>query len=358
MSKAFDISKYAASITPPANGAERTLEVITREIQDAQRAGGEALLTIGRGLAEVKGRLEHGDWADWLSENFGYSVRTAQRLMKLSREWTNTTALSHLGAAKAFTLLALPPEERDSFMAENHIVDGEEKSVIDMTSRELDKAIRERNEALQAAEAARAEARTADESMAKMAQDMAALKEMHQSALAEAERASADLIAAQEELHALQDRPVDVAVQTVVDEEAVAAARREAVAQMQAKVDELTAAKAKADADLKRAGKELETARKQAAAHAEAVARAEKAEAELEEVRRQMTSVIEAQKQAKVPMGDEDVAMFKVLFDQVQQEVNKMHGLLMKVHGRDQASGEKLKKAVLALSDMVRRCAE
>ena len=191
-----------------------------------------------------------------------------------------------------------------------------------------------------------------------MAQDMAALKEMHQSALAEAERASADLIAAQEELHALQDRPVDVAVQTVVDEEAVAAARREAVAQMQAKVDELTAAKAKADADLKRAGKELETARKQAAAHAEAVARAEKAEAELEEVRRQMTSVIEAQKQAKVPMGDEDVAMFKVLFDQVQQEVNKMHGLLMKVHGRDQASGEKLKKAVLALSDMVRRCAE
>ena len=62
--------------------------------------------------------------------------------MRLAREWTNQTALSDLGATKALTLLALPPEERETFMAENHMVDGEEKTVIDMTSRELEKAIR------------------------------------------------------------------------------------------------------------------------------------------------------------------------------------------------------------------------
>ena len=40
-------------------------------------------------------------------------------------------------------LLALPPEEQERFMEENHVVDGEEKSVIDMTSRELEKAVKE-----------------------------------------------------------------------------------------------------------------------------------------------------------------------------------------------------------------------
>lgn len=38
--------------------------------------------------------------------------------MRLAREWTNRTALSDLGATKALTLLALPPEEREQFIAE------------------------------------------------------------------------------------------------------------------------------------------------------------------------------------------------------------------------------------------------
>ena len=102
--------------------------------------------------------LPHGEWLPWLTEQVEFSERTARNFMRLAREWTNRQALADLGAAKALTLLALPPEEREQFMAENHIVNGEEKTVIDMTSRELEKAVKERDEALRAAEEAKAAA--------------------------------------------------------------------------------------------------------------------------------------------------------------------------------------------------------
>ena len=44
----------------------RDIESITAEILAAKRAGGEAILTIGRGLIEAKGLLSHGEWLPWL----------------------------------------------------------------------------------------------------------------------------------------------------------------------------------------------------------------------------------------------------------------------------------------------------
>ena len=137
-----------SGVLAPKEG--RDIEVITREILDAKRRGGEAILTIGRCLTEAKQALPHGEWLPWLNERVEFSERTAQNFMRLAREWSNPQALADLGAAKALTLLALPAVERESFIAENHVVGGEEKTVIDMTSRELEKAIRERKEAQEA----------------------------------------------------------------------------------------------------------------------------------------------------------------------------------------------------------------
>ena len=235
MPKAFDISKYAATLNQSALAETRDIETITAEIIQLKHDAGHAIIGIGQRLIEAKAMLPHGEWLPWLEERVEYSERVAQKFMKLAREWSNPNTLSDLGASKALALLALPPEERETFMSENHLVDGEEKPVIDMTYKELEKAIRERDEALQAAEAAQADARSAEESRAKMEADMRALKEMHQSALEEAEQAAEDLLAAEKELEELRNRPVDVAVE--VDREAVEKARAEAVAGMQAKVD-------------------------------------------------------------------------------------------------------------------------
>ena len=276
--------------------------------------------------------LPRGEWLPWLTERVEFSERQAQRFMKLAQEWANPTALSDLGATKALALLALPPEERQKFLSENHIVDGEEKSVIDMTSRELEKAVKERDEALHAAEAARAAAETADQSRAKMEADMTALKQLHQAAQAGETQAREALAKAQAELKALREKPVEVAVE--VDQGALQEARREAETRMQAKVDKAAEAQKKAEEQRK------------------------KAEEELAAVRQQLEASRQTERQAAIS-GDKDLALFELLFSQGNEAVNKLHGLLLKVRGRgDIELAGKLQKALLALADVTRRCAE
>lgn len=357
MGKTFDITKFAASLEKPPVDSERNIETITAEIVQLKQDAGNAILAIGQRLNEAKAMLSDGEWLTWLAERVDFSPRTAQRFMRLAREWSDATALSYLGATKALTLLALPPEEREVFIAENHLVDGNEKAVVDMTSRELEKAIRERDEARKAMEAAQADARVLEESRAKMESDMAQMKALQEAARQDAEQAQADLRTAREELQALREKPVDVAVETVPDPEAVRQAREEAVREMQAKVD---AAEAKVNASDK-ARKDLEAKlkdlRKSADANAENLSRAEKAEAELADAQKQMEDLTKAGKQNALN-SDPELARFQVLFEQTQGQVNQLHGLLMKVRGRDEIAAGKLKNALLALSDAVRRCAE
>lgn len=327
---AFDISKYTEASREP--DAVRDIGTITTEILRLKQDAGNAILSIGQRLIEAKAMLPHGEWLPWLTEQVEFSERTARNFMRLAREWTNRQALADLGAAKALTLLVLPPEERERFMEENHVVDGEEKSVIDMTSRELEKAVKERDEALHAAEAARAAAETADQSRAKMEADMTALKQLHQAAQAGETQAREALAKARAELKALREKPVEVAVE--VDQKALQEARREAETRMQAKVDKAAEAQKKAEEQRK------------------------KAEEELAAVRQQLEAAQQTERQAAIS-GDKDLALFELLFSQGNEAVNKLHGLLLKVRGRgDIELAGKLQKALLALADVTRRCAE
>ncbi len=357
MGKTFDIAKFAASLEKPPADSERNIETITAEIVQLKQDAGNAILAIGDRLIEAKGKLSHGEWLTWLTEQVDFSERTAQNFMRLAREWSNPQALADLGATKALTLLALPPEERAAFIAEDHFVDGDKKAVVDMTSRELEKAIRERDEARKAMEAAQADARASEESRAKMESDMAALKALQEAAQRDAEQAQADLRTAREELQALREKPVDVAVETVPDPEAVRQAREEAIKEMQAKVDAAEAkvkASDKAQKDLEAKMKDL---RKSADANAENLSRAERAEAELADARKQLEDLAKAGKQEALN-SDPELARFQVLFEQTQGQVNQLRGLLLKIRGRDEIAAGKLKNALLALADAVRRCAE
>lgn len=218
-------------------------------------------------------------------------------------------------------------------MAENHIVGGEEKNVFDMTSRELDKAIRERKEALAAVEEAEAKAKNAEEARAKMETDMVMLKGLLDSAKAEAASATDESSRLARELEDLKAKPVDVAVMQV-DQEALDKARAEAVAGMQDKLDRAKKARDKANEKLYATEKELE----------ETKAKLEAAQSE---------------ERKAVIAGDKDLATFDLLFSQAQEQINKLHGMLLKVRGRgDTDLSGKLQKALLALSELTRRCAE
>lgn len=322
MSK-FDITAAFQQAARPQGAAERTIEAVTTELLDAKRRGGEAILTIGRCLMEAKEMLPHGEWLPWLNERVELSERTAQKFMKLAREWSNPNTLADLGASKALMLLALPPEEREAF-AEDH-------NVIDMSARQLEQAIRERDEARRAAEAARAEASAAEQTRAKMEADMAVANAALASAREEKKMADHEVERLAKKVLELKARPVEVAVETVVDQEAVEQARAEAEARLQAKLDKAQKAKDQAEARQKEADEALEALRAQMAAQA----RAEKKDA----------------------LGaDKDLAQFEVLFDQVQEIVNKMSGILLKVRGRDQDAAGRLARAMQALAEAVRRC--
>ena len=314
----------AQTMAKPVEG--RTIETITDEILDAKRTGGEAILTIGRCLIEAKDMLPHGEWLPWLNERVELSERTAQKFMKLAREWSNPNTLADLGASKALMLLALPEGEREQFV--------EDHNVIDMSARQLKEAIRERDEARKAAEAAKADASAAEQARAKMEADMAVVNASLAAAREEKQKADQEAARLENELAALKARPVEVAVETVVDPEAIEKAKAEAVAEIKAKLDKAREAKAKADEKRKQA------------------------EASVEILKKSLENMERNEKKAALS-SDKDVAQFEVLFNQGQELANKMRGLLLKARGReDQTAAQGMEKALTALAEAVRRCAE
>ena len=125
-------------------GEVRSITAITDEIIFYKNVGGQAVIEIGKRLIEAKAQLKHGEWLPWLSEKVEFSETSAQRFMQLAREYGNTSLVGDLGTSKALVLLALPASERENFASEKHVVNGEEKSVAEMSKRELEEAIRQR----------------------------------------------------------------------------------------------------------------------------------------------------------------------------------------------------------------------
>lgn len=307
----------AQTMAQPAE--ERTIEAITGDILEAQRKGGEAVLTIGRCLIEAKDMLRHGEWLPWLAEKVGYSEKTAQNFMRLAREFSNPQAIADLGATKALKLLALPADEREQFVSDHN--------VIDMTTRQLEAAIKERDEA-------RAHAQQAEQERSEAQQSAQKLQETLHDVLEDRSDAYQRLEKLTEELDELKARPVEVAVEAVVDQEAIDKAKDEARAEMQAKLDKAKEEAAKA----KRRQKEAEAA-------------AKLAESQFQDAER-------ARKNA-VLSADEDMAAFKVLFNQSQDNANKMRGILLKFRGRkDQTAAQGVEKALKALAEAIGRCTE
>lgn len=307
----------AQTMAPPAE--ERDIETITGEILDAKRAGGEAILTIGRCLIEAKNMLRHGEWLPWLSERVELSERTAQKFMKLAREWSNPNTLADLGASKALILLALPEGERDSFLEENN--------VIDMSARQLEQAIKERDEARAAAEHAAADQRAAEQARDKMAEDMRLLNARLSGAREEREQAMQAVSRLEAELADLKARPVEVAVETVVDQAAVDKARADAIAEMQAKLDK-------------------------------AQDKQKQAEAAVEVMKRSMEEQEKVAKKAAMS-GDVEMAQFDAFYGQVKEMGNKMNDLLIKARSReDKTVAYVMEKALRYLAEAFGGCAE
>ena len=386
LSEDFGLTIPAAPVEIKA--APRTVETVTLEIRTLQRQAQQIMLgyavEIGRRLEEVKAILPHGQWGDYLKNEVDYSQSTANNFMRIYREYGATQqslfggeaksqAFANLTYTKALRLLAIPnEEEREQFMAE-HDVEG-------MSNRELDKALKEREEALEAAAAAQKEAqglrREADRlreeltgqaqvykakltsaeieaKQAREAQEKAAAKAQRlQDALSEAntsaQAAEAEHAKMLQELEELRSRPAET------DTGAVEAARKAAIEEMTGKVEKAKEAKKKAD-----------TARKAAE---EALAAAQKELAELkakgpqireltpEEIQAMTAGEVEKAQAAttermqalekQLAQADPDTATFKVLFTSWQETYGKMMEALERIKATDGDKAERLWEAI------------
>lgn len=247
----------------PAPSEPRNIEIITAEIHVLKAQVGSGLVEIGSRLLEAKSQLSHGEWLPWLEEKAVFSVSQANRFMRLAKEYSNSSALTNLGASKALALLAFEPDEREAFAAESHVVNGEKKTVADMTSRELEQAIRERREALEAKEAAEADKRLAEQSRDKMSQEMVIANATMES-LRETETHLDGVIAdLRKELDDLRKQPTEIVGTAVPDAaaldtarqegaaEAAKAAKKEAEDRLKAKIEKAEKVKADAEAQVK-----------------------------------------------------------------------------------------------------------
>lgn len=132
---------------------ERTPHIIATEINSIKRQTQvimlQACIEIGRRLVEAKELVPHGEWSEWLEKTVDYSQRTASNFMRLYEEYgnsqaslfdfSNSQALAKLSYTQAVALLGIPSYEREQFI--------EEHDVESMSTRELQQAIKERDEA-------------------------------------------------------------------------------------------------------------------------------------------------------------------------------------------------------------------
>jgi hypothetical protein len=131
----------------------RTPNIIAVEINSIKEQTRKMLLfnsiEIGRRLVEAKEMIPHGEWGNWLEISVEYSQSTANNLMRIFEEYgsnqitffddnAKSQALGNLSYTQAVALLGIPADEREDFIQE-HDIDN-------MSTRELQQAVKEKQE--------------------------------------------------------------------------------------------------------------------------------------------------------------------------------------------------------------------
>lgn len=123
--------------------SKRPLSNIETEILLHSQKAAENFFTLGGALIEAKEIVEPGYWIEWLSKKVYISPREAQRYMQVARAYNDyATSVTPLGLTKAHILLKVPDDERKEFISKPHeVTNGQQKTVYDMTVKELKKVI-------------------------------------------------------------------------------------------------------------------------------------------------------------------------------------------------------------------------
>lgn len=349
------------------NEMTRPIEVITQEIQFYKGQACMSMVEIGKRLLEAKQCLPHGTWGAWLKDEVEFSERTAQNFMRIAKEYRNPQLISDIGnsASKAIMLLSMPAEEREEFVGEAHEINGEEKTVAEMTTKELQEVLKEldaeRKEKEQLKkqldlfedEAQRKQDEAVDAAYSQGEEQikrLSELKEQAEAAAREAEKKVAELQGEVSELQMQKEQTtlLDATELEKIRMEAEAEAKKKAEAALQKKLD-----KAKKEAE--KAKKEAKEAQAAIEAHEEAQKEAEETALALKE----RLKLVQEEADKKVRLaGNQEMAVFKVHFENVQMEFNEMMTCIDNLQEKEPEEAGKMRTAMKSLCQNIMQILE
>lgn len=321
--------------------AQRDIQTVTAEIRQLHRQAQCMVLgyaiEIGRKLVEAKAMLPYGQWGKWLKEEVEFSQSSAQNFMRIFEEYgakqvslfgdAESQTLGNLPYTHALKLLALPAEEREEFAQEHH--------VEDISSRELEKLLRERDEA-------QADAKSAKDALDEAAKIAEKADEARRDAEAAAERIAKELQEARGEASnakGLLERAKKDAETARKSAEASRAALKELRENPEVPQDIMEEMRRRIEKDAaEQAAANMEEAKRQAAEALEkAESRAALAAAQVENLQKRLSA------------ADPDTAVFRTWFTAVQEDFRRLEEAAGRVSEKDPEKGGKLAGAVRAL---------
>ena len=326
---------------------KRELKDVTRDIQIKTGQFLMDAIEIGRLLFEAKAMVEPGGWGKYVEEELPFSHSWANNYMRLYKElggeqlslFGNSQAIMNLTPTKALELLVLPEQEREEFM-ETHDVEA-------MSSRELKQAIKDLEEEKKAREDAEEIRRQLEKALDAAKEDIREAEDAEKAAAADAREMEAKLRQAEAARHDLEQ-----------ELDGLKGKLQEARAKAQNAVDDLKKAQDNPqipDAVMEQLRKEAEVA----AAVKAGQEIQQKVEQTEEKLKAAQAAAAEAEAklaaaQKEVKLSNPNVVIFKTIMGQIQDDFNRMNGVLLKAQQEDPAVAENLKKAFLGLLDKLR----
>lgn len=95
-----------------------TLEQRVVKIQFHLQSMANSAIIIGKELIECKKEVGHGNWANWLEENFHLKRQSAENFMAIANRFSNSQTFGNLGYSQMVQMLTLPAGEEEKFIEE------------------------------------------------------------------------------------------------------------------------------------------------------------------------------------------------------------------------------------------------
>lgn len=329
---------------------QRTPQLIAAEINaihsQTQRMVLYNSIEIGRRLVEAKSLLNHGEWTGWLKDSVDYSQSTANNFMRIFQEYgadqisllaennTKSTIYDRITYSQAVALLALPGEEREGFI-ESHDIE-------EMSTRQLQEAIKERDKLRDEKEKTEAE--------------VLAKEEVLRETQAELETQRHNYIEKINDLLSQKDKEKENEL------ERQRKASEEKINELKEKMRNLeNAANQEPEQEKYDIEEEREKIRTELQDEMARNMEREKAklQAEIDQAQRELESKEKKIKDLQATGSNEETQRFKVMFEQTVESFKKLLSQVSKIKASDEETGMKyagaVEKALLAMTEEIKK---